>query len=221
MVNSTPVVMHKKGHPPKRGVITAISGAVLAFVCFASAWITFSGKKVASQTIKGFDVAGQLSGIGKLAPYALLLLAVVTLGLAVFAWKHKHDPSRDGFSFMAVGAIGLFLLFWQVSTVQSHILEGGYTTTHYEMGLWGIILGFFLVLLGGILILREASRAFHTASGRALLYAILILGAIIAIYPFFWMISTSLMEFDLFLFIGYHDDSRIRDDYPQLFNDPG
>jgi ABC-type glycerol-3-phosphate transport system permease component len=59
--------------------------------------------------------------------------------------------------------------------------------------MWSLILGFFFVLLGGVFILREISLRFHNASGRAILYAILILGAIVAIYPFIWMISTSLM----------------------------
>jgi ABC-type glycerol-3-phosphate transport system permease component len=62
------------------------------------------------------------------------------------------------------------------------------------MGMLGIILGFTLVLFSGIMILRETSLVFHNTSGRALLYAILVLGAVIAIYPFIWMISTSLMS---------------------------
>jgi len=193
MDNSAPAVTHKQGNPIKRGVYTAASGAALIFISFVAAWIVFVGKKVASQTIYGFDIANQLSGIEKLAPYTLLFLAVITLGLAVYAWKHKHSPSLDGFGFITIGAIGLFLLLWQVSAVRRHILIDGYTSTRYQVGLWGIILGFFLVLLGGLMILREASKKFHTASGRVLLYSILIMGAVIAIYPFFWMISTSLM----------------------------
>ena len=193
MDNSTATKTHKQGNPIKPGVYTAIAGAVLVLISFATAWITFSGKKVDSQTISGFGIANQLSGIGKLAPYILIILAIFTLGLAVFAWKHKHSPNQDGFGLITTGALGLFLLFWQTSAVRRQILDSDYTTTSYQIGMWGIILGFFLVLLGGILILREASTVFHKSSGRVLLYAILILGAVIAIYPFFWMISTSLM----------------------------
>jgi ABC-type glycerol-3-phosphate transport system permease component len=193
MDNPKPSLAHKQNNPIKRGVYTAISGAILVLVSYALTWLTFSGKKVATQTISGFDISGQLSGIGKLAPYLLILLSVVTLGLAVFAWKHKHSPTQDGFCFITTGAIGLFLLFWQISTIRRQIQVEDYTTTRYQIGVWGIILGFFLVLLGGVMILREASTVFHRASGRVLLYAILILGAVIAIYPFIWMISTSLM----------------------------
>ena len=193
MDNPTATKTNRQGSPIKPGVYTAIAGAVLVLINFTTAWITFSGKKVDSQTISGFGITNQLSGVGKLAPYILIFLAVITLGLAAFAWKHKHSPTQDGFGFITTGALGFFLLFWQVSAVRRHILEGGYTTASYQIGMWGIILGFFLVLLGGILILREASAVFHKSSGRVLLYAILILGAVIAIYPFFWMISTSLM----------------------------
>jgi ABC-type glycerol-3-phosphate transport system permease component len=193
MDNPTSSSTHRQSNPIKRGVYTAVAGALLAFLSLTTPWITFSGKKVASQTISGLGIADQLSGIGKLAPYILIILAVITLGLAAFAWRHKHSPTLDSFGFITIGALGLFLLLWQVSAVRRQILEGGYTTTRYQIGLWGIILGFFLVLLGGIMILREASAVFHKSSGRFLLYAILILGAVIAIYPFFWMISTSFM----------------------------
>jgi ABC-type glycerol-3-phosphate transport system permease component len=193
MDNATSTPTRKQSNPVKRGGYTAIAGAILALISFTTTWIAFSGKKVDSQTLSGFDIADQFTGIGKLGPYALIFLAILTLGLVVFAWKHKHAPNQDGFSFIASGALGLFLLFWQISAVQRQFQENAYTTTSYKIGLWGIIMGFFLVLLGGILILREASEVFHKTSGRALLYAILILGAIIAIYPFFWMISTSLM----------------------------
>jgi ABC-type glycerol-3-phosphate transport system permease component len=193
MDNSTATKTHKQGSPIKPGVYTAIAGAVLVLISFATDWITFSGKKVDSQTISGFGIANQLSGIEKLAPYILIILAIFTLGLAVFAWKHKHSPTQNGFGFITTGALGLFLLFWQTSAVRRQILDSDYTTTSYQIGMWGIIMGFFLVLLGGILILRESSAVFHKSSGRVLLYAILILGAVIAIYPFFWMISTSLM----------------------------
>jgi len=100
---------------------------------------------------------------------------------------------QGGFGFSIVGAIGLFILFWQVSVIRRQILGDGYTSTRFEIGMWGLIAGFVLVLFGGILILREISIKFQNASGRALLYTILILGAVIAIYPFIWMISTSLM----------------------------
>ena len=194
MDNPTATKTHKQSNPIKPGVYTAIAGAVLVLISFATAWITFSGKKVDSQTISGFDIADQLSGIGKLAPYILIFLAIITLGLAVFAWKHKHSPTQDGFGFITTGALGLFLIVLaNFSCPAPNSRIGDYTTTSYQIGMWGIILGFFLVLLGGIMILREASAVFHKASGRVLLYAILILGAVIAIYPFFWMISTSLM----------------------------
>src|SRR3989304_4138096 len=193
MDNLTATKTHGQGNPIKHGVYTAVAGAVLVLISFTTAWITFSGKKVDSQTISGFGMSNQLSGIGKLAPYFLIFLAVITLGVAALAWKQKLSPTLDGFSFITGGALGLFILFWQVSAVQRQIIDADYSTTRYQVGLWGLILGFFLVLLGGIMILREVSVPFHNASGRAILYAILILGAIIAIYPFFWMISTSLM----------------------------
>jgi ABC-type glycerol-3-phosphate transport system permease component len=193
MDNPKPSIPQKKNIPIKPGVYTAIAGAVLVLISFASPWLTFSGKKVATRTVAGFDIAGQLSGIGKLAPYLLIFLSLVTLGLAVFSRKHKHAPAQDGFSFITTGALGFFLLFWQISTVRNQIQIGDYTTTRYQVGMWEVILGFFLVLLGGVMILRAASAVFHRRSGRVLLYGILIFGALIAIYPFIWMISTSLM----------------------------
>jgi ABC-type glycerol-3-phosphate transport system permease component len=193
MDNPRTTLPPKKYTHTKRGVYSATAGAVLALISYNSKWVVFSGKKVDSITINGSNITNHLSCIGKYAPYALLFLAIATLGLAIFAWRQKQSPILDGINFLTVSAFGLFLVFWQVSKVRRQFFTGDYTSTSYQIGLWGIILGFFLILFGGIVILRDASPVFHTSSGRVLLYTILILGAIIAIYPFFWMIATSLM----------------------------
>jgi ABC-type glycerol-3-phosphate transport system permease component len=193
MANTAPVIIQKKSRPTRGGVYTAIAGAALVLISFTTGWIIFSGKKVAPLTIYGLDISKQLSGIGTLAPYALVILAVVTIGLAILAGKQKLSNNQGGFSFLIMGALGLFLFLFQISLVKHHILESEYSSTRYTIGFWGITLGFFIILVGGIIFLRNGSSVFHTVSGRVMLYAILILGAIIAIYPFIWMISTSLM----------------------------
>lgn len=189
---SSPATRKPVSHT-KWWVGTAVVGVILVLINLASPWITFSGKKVTSQTISGFGIAGHISGIGKIAPYLLIFLAVVAFCLAVYAWIRKHSPYQVNLGFITTGCLGLFLSLWQISAIRNQFLEGDYTTTQYHIGMWGSILGFFFITLSGIMILREVSATFHSRSGRVLLYAILIFGAFIAIYPFIWMISTSLM----------------------------
>ena len=67
MDNLTSTTTPKKASPIRKGIYTAIVGAVLALLSFSARWIVFAGKKVDSLTIYGWDMSGQLSGAGKIA----------------------------------------------------------------------------------------------------------------------------------------------------------
>lgn len=59
---------------------------------------------------------------------------------------------------------------------------------------------------------RAESRVFRFKPGRAILYLILILGAVLAVLPFFWMVSNSLMT------LGETINRRLLPAVPQIQN---
>lgn len=59
---------------------------------------------------------------------------------------------------------------------------------------------------------RQEAPAFRIRPGRIILYAILILGAVVSIIPFFWMVSTSLMT------LGETINRQWLPDVPQFVN---
>ena len=134
------------------------SGAALAILCFFMPWILVS---CGGQTTKvnGWDLAsGTVIGSGFSAQQIEgkpILFLVLLAALAYFAFKRGSlTPVMDGYGLIALGAVPLLILFISFSGAKDQAAQQG-VYLEYQIGLWGVVIGYIAAIAGGVLNLRE------------------------------------------------------------------
>lgn len=139
------------------------SGAALAILCFFMPWILVScggqttkvnGWDLASGTVIGSGFSAQQIE-GKPILFLVLLAALGVLALAYFAFKRGSlTPVMDGYGLIALGAVPLLILFILFSGAKDQAAQQG-VYLEYQIGLWGVVIGYIAAIAGGVLNLRE------------------------------------------------------------------
>ncbi|MBV6396883.1 MAG: hypothetical protein HFACDABA_02485 [Anaerolineales bacterium] len=139
------------------------SGAALAILCFFLPWIMVS---CGGQTTKvsGWELAaGKTIGQGFYAQqmegkpilFLALLAAFGVLYLAYAAFKRGSlVPTMDGYGLIALGGLPLLILLIQFSGAKDQAAQQG-IYLEYQVGLWGVVIGYIAAIAGGVLNLRE------------------------------------------------------------------
>jgi len=146
-----------------KGYKVGSSGAALAILCFFMPWILVScggqsakvsGWDLASGTVVGSGFAAQQIE-GKPIVFLVLLAAIGVLALAYFAFKRGSlTPAMDGYGLIVLSAVPLLILFIQFSSAKDQAAQQG-IYIEYEIGLWGVVIGYIAAIVGGVLNLRE------------------------------------------------------------------
>ena len=147
-----------------KGFKVGSSGAALVILCFFLPWILVS---CGGQTtrISGWDLAtgaeirsGFMSQPVESQPglFLVLLAGLGVIALAYFAYKRcRLRKVTDGFGLIVLGAIPLAILLLNFVGAKEAAAKEGIYYIDFQLGLWGTIIGFMIVIVGGVLNLRE------------------------------------------------------------------
>lgn len=146
-----------------KGHKVASPGAAVAVVCFFLPWIlvscggqsvgSFSGWELAAGTTvrAGFS---QQNVPGSPLLFLVLLAGLAALAVVYYAWKRGNATPTDSYALIGLGALPLVILFLQFSQSQSQAAQLG-MKVDFQIGLWGVILGYIAVIVGGAIDLQR------------------------------------------------------------------
>jgi len=147
-----------------RGYKVSTPGAGVAAICFFLPWILVSCNRQPVAQLSGWDLAaGTTVGSGFSAQqipgtpliFLVFLAALGVFALAYFALQRGYLTKLDGFGLIGIGALPLLMLFYQFSGSQAEAARQGYRI-EFQYGLWGLVLGYIAVIVGGIMNWRES-----------------------------------------------------------------
>lgn len=156
-MDQTKLAKLPKGHK------VASPAATIAILCFFLPWIlvscsgqpikSFSGWELAAGTSMaiGFGQAQEIPGNPIL--FLVLLAGLGVLALAYFALQRGAATKLDGWGLIGLGALPLLVLLPQLGGQNEAAQQG--IQIDYQYGLWGVILGYIAVIVGGVLNLKE------------------------------------------------------------------
>lgn len=145
------------------------SGALTAVVCFFLPWVLVSCGSNQVRNFTGWELAAgttinngwtvqSVSGTPEL--FFVLAAGLAVLTLIYFSWKNQQVYKYQGVGLVILGIIPLGIIFWQFNSLQNEVASQSLSTiqVNYQLGFWGVILGYISVIIGGTLIIREFSQ---------------------------------------------------------------
>lgn len=147
------------------GRIVSGSAAAIVLLCFFLPWATVSCSGQELMTVSGLDMASgvEVSGQqveGETILYAIPLAVLVILGLLVVA---ANNAIGAGIGQITASIVGLLILFLKWSSLTSNAQQQGMEVSA-EIGFFGTVVGFIVVIIGALLIMQEKSKS--TAGGQ-------------------------------------------------------
>jgi hypothetical protein len=145
-----------------RGYKVSSSGAGLAVLCFFLPWIRvscagqsvdLSGWQLAAGTTVGSGFGAQRVP-GEPILFLVLLAGLGVLALAYFSLQRGYLTELDGLGVIGLGALPLLVLFIKFSGTHEQPPQLGFVV-EYRYGLWGVILGYIAVIVGGVMNMRD------------------------------------------------------------------
>jgi hypothetical protein len=124
-----------------RGQTIATPGAVLALICFFLPWVSQSCGNQAPRVSSGWQLTADGDRLVLLVPIGAL--AVLVLALA--AWRRGYATRVDSLVSIGLGALALLFLLLKFG---GRVPEGA--TRDLLYGLWGVVAGNIVIVLGGI-----------------------------------------------------------------------
>ena len=148
-----------------KGYKIGSSGAALAILCFFLPWVLVScgGQQV---KMSGWQLAaGTTIGEGYFAqriPGKPVLFLVLLAGFGVFAlayltYKRGTLTPMDGYGPIGLGVLPLVILLAEFSGSKGQAAQQG-VYFEYQFGLWGVVVGYIAVIVGGIFNLKELTK---------------------------------------------------------------
>jgi len=141
----------------------ASPAAVFAILFFFMPWMFASCGTQAIGSFSGWDLAsgttmdtgfGAERMPGNPILFLILLSALVVLGLAYFAWQRGRTNKLDSFGLIGLGILPLALLYLALSGAREDAASEG-ILIEFMYGLWGTVISFIVVVIGGALNLRK------------------------------------------------------------------
>ena len=148
------------------GRILALSGAVLAIICFFLPWIGFFSGGAQVSSLTGLKIgagpvvqmsAGTVVFRGSPTSYLVLLVGLVILGLVFFAFRRGYATEWDGFATVGLSLITLLILWGQFAQAQRAAAELG-VNLQFQYGLLGVFLALVGLFVAGVLDLRTVAQ---------------------------------------------------------------
>lgn len=140
-------------------------GALVAIVCFFLPWVLQSCGSAPAQEYSGWQLALGSAAAGEkyngnFFVFLILIFAIAVLALAVMAMRRGYATLGDGISLVGLGGLVLLFLYQQFGTP---VPEG--STREILYGLWGEVIGWVLVVLGGVLNFVDSRKPHTTMTG--------------------------------------------------------
>jgi len=133
------------------------SGLLVALICFFLPWVMQSCGNEPMREYSGLQLAiGSGEGEGYKGNIFVLLSLVAIFVIFFFAIQYTNRgvlATRDTYGVLGTSALVLLILFQQFLTAPS---EGVNREVLY--GLWGFIVGWLLILIGGVVNLVERNK---------------------------------------------------------------
>lgn len=134
------------------------SGLAVALICFFLPWVMQSCGNEPMQQYSGLQLAigSGAEGEGYKGNIFVLLSLIALFAILFFAIQNTRSGSltaRDTYGILGTSILVLLILFQQFLTAPS---EGVNRQVLY--GLWGYIIGWLLILIGGVVNLVERNK---------------------------------------------------------------
>lgn len=133
------------------------AGAGLAILFFFLPWIKFSVWGY-GESINGWQIASEFPML-----FLVLLLAIFALVVAIRSFQNHALTKLDSVGMIASGAVALLILLISFGRVASAMGDvGGFLSglisevVSYQIGVWAVIIGHILVVIGGVINGRNA-----------------------------------------------------------------
>lgn len=151
----------------QKGYKFSVSGALLIILCFFLPNVLVSCGSVRIAEISGWQLAaGTDIGSGNSAQHldgeTLLFLipvgAILILGLAYLASKRGAiSKGLDGIGVIIFSVIPVFIAWIKLNDMHQQTMSQGLQVVQVDpqYGFWGIVIGFALAIIGGVMNFRE------------------------------------------------------------------
>ena len=145
-----------------RGHRIASPAATIAIVCFFFPWILVSCGNQPALSLSGWQLAAgftlNLGFYAERIPGEGILFVVLIAGLAVLAMtylalRRRTATKLESYSLVGLGALPLVVLLLELVGRSDTIQVG--VTVKPQVGLWGLVLGYIAVIIGGVLNLAQ------------------------------------------------------------------
>jgi hypothetical protein len=118
-------------------------------LCFFLPWVLVSCGNETPKLQSGLDIAMGTASTepgyhGNPFVFLVPLAAIAVLVLAYLAFRRGHLHPIDGIGVILIGLFGPLYLYLQFGR------PGEGVTIEYQYGLWGTVVGFIVILLGGV-----------------------------------------------------------------------
>lgn len=125
-------------------------GAILVILCFFLPWVLVSCGNETPKLQSGLDISVGTASTepgyhGNPFVFLVLLAGIGVLVLAFLAYQRGHLHPIDGIGVTAIGIMGLLYLYLQFGR------PGEGVTMEYQYGIWGTVVGFLVITVGGVL----------------------------------------------------------------------
>ena len=148
-----------------RGHKFSIGGAALAVLCFFLPWVLASCEGEQAN-ISGWQFTfGKDLGsgyytqhiAGKPVLILILLAALAVFVLVYLAWKRGSLTTLDAYGPIGLSALALIILLVQFSGFKDQAAQQS-VTIEYQFGLYGVVIGYLIVIVGGVLNLPKKPK---------------------------------------------------------------
>ena len=90
--------------------------------------------------------------------FLVLLAGIAVFLLGYFAYKRGMIKPLDGYGLIGLGVLPLLILFIYLSRFKEQVDQED-LCVEYQFGLWGVVLGYIAVIIGGILNLKKSIKS--------------------------------------------------------------
>lgn len=150
----------------EKGYKFTVSGALTAALCFFLPMVMVSCGNMASIRVSGWQMAaGMTIGEGYMERkidgepiyFIILIAAILLLGLAIsFKKSMSLSKARDGVIVFITSVVPLLFLWAKMDDTNQYAMGYG-LEMQYQIGFYGISLGFIIAAIGGIVNFRSVS----------------------------------------------------------------
>lgn len=148
------------------GHIIAMPAAIVAIACFFLPWIAYVAENTFLLSMTGLEIAtgstivtggGATLFRGSSMAYLLPLAGILTLVMALLAWRRGYPSRWDGFGMIGLGLVTAVIIWIKVTSMVK-LAETAGVTLQYQYGLILSFLALLAFIVAGVLHVRTAAK---------------------------------------------------------------